>query len=227
LFAAGHAPRSTADPYGLRRAALGIIQILIDKGIDVDLTKALELAALEQPIEASGAVRQQVLDFIAGRLRVYLGEQGFAADVISAVLSEQAANPYSALVGIRELSEWVARDDWETVLDSFARCVRITRAEDTQHSIDEALFEHDEEKNLFAAYEVAAVKLGADVEGNAGGVAAFLSAFEPMVPAVTAFFDNVLVNAEDPAVRANRLGLLQAISAMQTRRADLSELDNF
>ncbi len=227
LIAAGHAPKSTADPYGLRRAALGIIEILTAKQLDVDLTYAVELAAANQPVEVSREAQAQVLDFIAGRLRVWLGDQGFAADVVNAVIAEQATNPHRAFVGVAQLEAWVSREDWENILDSFARCVRITRAVDATHEIDTALFEQPEETALFDAYETAAVKLGVRTDEGGGNVDDFLTCFAPMVPAVTAFFDNVLVNAEDEAVRQNRLGLLQAISGMQRTRADLSQLDNF
>ncbi|MBZ0296126.1 MAG: glycine--tRNA ligase subunit beta [Anaerolineae bacterium] len=222
LFAAGLAPRSNADPYGLRRAALGIIQILVEKEIDLNLAQAVELVAAAQPIEVSKEVQAQVLDFIAGRLRVFFQEQDWPTDVVSAVLKEQKSNPYRALQGIRELSAWVQRDDWTPLLDGFARCVRITRSESQLYSVQPGLLSQPQEKSLYEAYKSAASKLD-----GGGNVDAFLSAFEPMLPAVTAFFDNVLVNADDEAVRHNRLGLLQAIGALQNSRADLSELSGF
>jgi len=227
LFAAGLAPKSTADPYGLRRAALGIIQILTDKSLDADLLQAVELTAIAQPIEVSSEARAQVLDFIAGRLRVWLSEQGFAADVINAVLAEQSTNPNRALKGAIELAAWVRREDWEALLDGFARCVRITRSETERYPVDESLFVQPEENALYAAYNAAVADLDSSGNGNA-----FLNAFAPILPAITDFFgtgkgDGVLVNAEDPAVRRNRLGLLQAISALAKGRADLSYLSGF
>jgi glycyl-tRNA synthetase len=227
LFAAGLAPQSTADPYGLRRAALGVIQIVVEQGLEFDLRAGLEIAAGVQPIDATAAVRAQVLEFIAGRLRVWIEEQGWAHDVVAAVLAEQAHNPARALQGIRELADWVKRPDWEPILDGFARCVRITRGEVERYPVDPALFQQDEERALYAAYQVTQARL---TEG--GNVDEFLSAFAPMVPAVSAYFgtgkgDGVLVNAPDPAIRRNRLGLLQAISAMQRGRADLSFLSGF
>jgi glycyl-tRNA synthetase len=223
LFAAGLAPQATADPFGLRRAALGIVLILIDKGIDVDLNKAVALAAEAQPIPVSDTVRAQVVEFIGGRLRSLVEERRVAApDVIAAVLAAQAANPYRAVEGIKQLSAWVSRADWTPILDGFARCVRITRAETERHPIQTALFQQPEERALYDAYQAAAAKLT-----PTGNVDEFLSAFAPMLPSITAFFDAVLVNADDPALRKTRLGLLQAISAMQHGRADLSHLTGF
>jgi glycyl-tRNA synthetase len=222
LFAAGLAPQSNADPFGLRRAALGLIQIVIDKALDTDLRQAVELTAAAQPLPVTSEVQVQVMDFIAGRLRSWVEEQDWPRDVIAAVLAQQSHNPHRALVGIRQLADWVKRPDWEPILDGFARCVRITRSEKEAYPIDRALFQQPEEGALYAAYQQAAAML--TPESN---VADFLNAFAPMLPAVTDFFTAVLVNTEDAAVRKNRLGLLQAISSMQLGRADLSHLSGF
>jgi glycyl-tRNA synthetase len=227
LFAAGLEPKATADPYGLRRAALGIIEILIEKEINVDLRALIDVVAAVQPIEATPEVRASVLAFIAGRLNGWVSEHGWAHDVSAAVLAAQAHNPASALQGIRQLSEWVKRDNWEQILDGFARCVRITRNETERYTVDPELFEQPEENALYMAYAQAQVHLE-----SAANVDGFLNAFVPMLPAISAYFgtgkgDGVLVNTDDPAVRRNRIGQLQAISAMQAGRADLSHLSGF
>ncbi len=227
LFAAGLAPRSTADPYGLRRAALGVIQIAADKALDVDLVQAVNLTAAAQPIPVSDEHKAQVLEFIAGRLTVWLQDAGWAPDVVKAVLAAQSSNPHRALSAVQQLSAWVARPDWEGILDSFARCVRITRSEDTQYEVDPALFQEAEESALYVAYEQGVADLKAD-----GDINAFLNAFLPMVPAVTRFFgqnpgEGVLVHTDVLPVRNNRVGLLQKISVMQRGRADLSQLSGF
>lgn len=227
LFGAGLAPKSTADPYGLRRAALGVIQIVVDKKMNTDLRLLINTVADAQPITISDETKTAVLDFIGGRLRVWLGEGDYAPDVINAVLAEQGHNPYLATIGIAQLSEWTKRDDWANTLDSFARCVRITRAEKDRYAVNPALFQQPEEGTLYEAYQSASTNLPKD-----GDISAFLTAFLPLVPAVSAFFgtgkgDGVLVHAEDVAVRHNRLGLLQLIAQMQSGRADLSVLMGF
>ncbi|MCA9883391.1 MAG: glycine--tRNA ligase subunit beta [Anaerolineae bacterium] len=223
LFAAGLAPRSTSDPYGLRRAALGIVQILVAKQLDVNLRDAIELAAPSQPIEVTPFVTSQLLEFIQGRLDSWLEEELAAPrDVINAVLAQQGNNPYRAYIGVQQLAEWVQRENWPTLLDNFARCVRITRSEDQTFKVDAGLFQEDAEKALFDAVQAAKATMGEDA--NVDG---FLTAFEPVVPAIQQFFDAVLVNAEDETVRQNRLGLLQSISRMARGRADLSELAGF
>lgn len=224
LFAAGLAPKATSDPYGLRRAMLGIIQILIRKGIDLDLPRAFRLALEVQPVQMDGATFQQLQNFASGRLDAWLTEerQQTRRDVMRAVLAEQSANPYRAYIAISELENWVNREGWETILDNFARCVRITRSEKTTYTIVPDALVEPQEKTLYDAYQQVNAALADD-----SGVDAFLNAFAPIVPAIQAFFDHVLVNAEDKRLRENRLGLLQAISALQKGRADLSELSGF
>jgi glycyl-tRNA synthetase len=227
LFAAGLEPRATADPYGLRRAALGVVRIAAEGRLDLDLTEAVARTAALQPITVSDEVQSAVLNFIAGRLRGWIEEQGWRNDVVSAVLAEQAANPFRALRGVEQLQAWVTRPDWEPILDGFARCVRITRAETEAYPVDPALFRQSEEHALYAAYQTASAAVPADAD-----VDTFLTAFSAMLPAITAYFgtgkgDGVLVNAPEVEVRRNRIGLLQAISAMQRRRADLSFLSGF
>jgi glycyl-tRNA synthetase len=228
LFAAGLAPQSTADPYGLRRAALGIIAVLVQRGIAADLNAAVALAAGHQPIAVSDDARAAVVEFIGGRLRAWMSERAaeqvpaWQTDVILAVLAVQAANPARAVEGVRGLQQWVMRPDWEALLDGFARCVRIVRGEKETYPVDEARFSEPVERALFAAIGAAEAKL--DAQANVGEA---LAAFEPVLPAVTAFFDGVLVNAEDPAVRRNRLGLLQRVAGLLAGRADLSHLSGF
>ncbi len=222
LFAVGLAPKSTTDPYGLRRAALGVIQIVTSKGIDLDLGLAIDRVIQTQPVRVPATTKNEVLDFIAGRLRAWVEEQDWPHDVVTAVLAQQADNPHRALAGIRELDAWTKRPNWKTLLDGFARCVRITRAESDRFVINPEAFEEGQEKHLYRAYQEAAERLQPD-----DNVDKFLSAFEPMLPAITDFFNHVMVNADNPVLRTNRIGLLQAIAAMQEGRADLSYMTGF
>ena len=221
LFAAGLAPRATADPYGLRRAALGIVQILAERHIDLDVADLLAPVADAQPIDVDAETRAAILDFIAARLKVWLQGDAGAPHVIEAVLAEQTRNPYRALLGVGELALWTARDDWAAILDSFARCVRITR-DQPAYEVKKGLLSHEAEKALYAAYQDAAKQLGPD-----DNVGQMLTLFAGMVPAVTRFFAEVLVMDEDPAVRENRLGLLEAIAGLAKGRADFSQLQGF
>ena len=222
LLAVGLAPKSTSDPFGLRRAALGVIRILDAAGISVDLRVAIKRVAAGQPVPVDAESQRLALRFLGGRLENWLAENfSFRSDVIRAVLSAQAHNPHRAVQGIRELGSWVDRDDWESILDSFSRCVRITRSEAPQQ-LNPDLASETSEIALQEALLDASSSLNEE-----SGVDAFLSAFEAMTPAVTTFFDEVLVHADDARIRANRIALLQRICQLQYRRADLSQLDNF
>ncbi|MBN1681295.1 MAG: glycine--tRNA ligase subunit beta [Anaerolineae bacterium] len=222
LFAAGLAPTASADPFALRRAALGVVQIVLEHGIDLDLRQAVAAAADVQPIPVDDDTRQAVMAFIGGRLAVLLHEQGWPHDVVEAVLAEQAYSPARTLQGVTELAEWVQRDDWALILDNYARCVRITRDEPQTYPVDPAHFAEDVERDLFAAYQATAGQLDA-----ADNVDAFLTAFVPVVPVIQAFFEGVMVHTDDPVGRQNRLGLLQAVASLAAGYVDLSKLAGF
>jgi glycyl-tRNA synthetase len=222
LFAVGLAPTASADPFALRRAALGVVQILLHHRIDLDLRAALPIIAAQQSVPVSDEASAGVLSFVAGRLEALLREEyNLAYDVVQAVLAEQAHNPYRALVGAQELEAWIARPDWNTILDSYARCVRITR-DHPPYPLDAEALTPAESQALHAAWLAARRALA-----GGGNVGSFLSAFEPMVPVVTRFFDAVLVMDADASIRENRLALLQRVADLARGYADLSHLSGF
>jgi glycyl-tRNA synthetase len=222
LFAAGLAPTGSKDPFAQRRAALGLVSSLIEWNEDLDLERMVVAAAGELPIPADQATRKECLEFIRGRLENYLRDEGFAYDVVAAVVAEQGHNPAGAARGAEDLSKWVEREDWEDILDNYARCVRITRDLEEVYPVDPARLEAPEEKALHQA--VGKAELAGREPGD---VDAFLQAFQPLIPAVEDFFDQVLVMVEDQALRENRLGLLQKVAGLSAGCADLSELEGF
>ena len=219
LFSAGLTPTGAKDPFGLRRAAIGLVQPLIEHDLDFDLAKALKESAKTQPIEVTAKAQKQILEFIAGRLKVVLDDMGFKHDVVEAVLAAQSNNPAGTVRAVKQLSAWAEREDWSSILDGFARCVRITRDQKTQFNIDEKLFVETEEKQLYQALNIKNLKFN-DVDE-------FLNAVAKLIPSITAFFDKVLVMAEDKTVKENRLGLLQRIANLAAGIADLSKLEGF
>ncbi len=222
LFAAGLAPTGAKDPFALRRAAIGVVQPLIEHDISFDLLAAVRQAAKLQPVGVNEEVQTQVLDFITGRLSVVLKEAGYKYDVVDAVLAEQSENPARAAEAVKQLQAWVLREDWSTILPAFARCVRITRDQEKTFKVDAKNFSEKQEEALFKAIEKAE-----SASRSAGSVDDFLNAFVPMIPAVNTFFDKVLVMADDRALRENRLGLLQRIVALSHGVADFSRLEGF
>jgi glycyl-tRNA synthetase len=223
LFAAGLAPSGNKDPFAQRRAALGLVQSLIAWDQDLNLEKSLQSAAAYLPIPARPESQAAVLDFIAERLRNVLLDEGYRYDIVDAVLAAQGHNPASAARNVKELAAWVARPDWHTILPAYARCVRITREFREHFQVkSEAMIDPSEEA-LYQALLQAEEKL----DSAPRTVDAMLNAFTPMAPLVNRFFDKVLVMAEDPSVRQNRLGLLQRIAALAEGVADFSKLEGF
>ena len=223
LFAAGMAPTGNKDPFALRRAALGLVQSLTAWDQDFDLRTGLTMAAELQPVEANETTQQECLEFITGRMRSQLLDDGHKFDVVDAVLAGQGYNPASASKVVASLGEWVAREDWDSeILPAFSRCVRITRDLDTVYEVDPATFIEQAEKDLFSALEAAE-----SANRQPGSVDDFLNAFLPMIPKINTFFDDVLVMVDDEKVRANRLVLLQRIAALSDGVADMSRLEGF
>jgi glycyl-tRNA synthetase len=223
MFAAGLTPTGAKDPFGLRRAAIGIVQPLIEHDVNFDLATAVKLSAKTQPIPVSDEAQKQILEFLAGRLKVVLGDMGFKHDVVEAVLAAQSNNPAGTVRAVKQLSAWVVREDWTPILDGFARCVRIIRSASVSSEqlpvISEQLFVEDAEKVLYQALSVG--------RSTFDDVNEFLTTVAVLIPAITAFFDKVMVMAEDEKVRQNRLALVAQVAGMSKGFADLSKLEGF
>ncbi len=223
LFSAGLAPSGTKDPFAQRRTALGLVQSLIGWDIDFDLRQGLTLAAEELPVPSTPETLSACLEFIIGRLRSMLVEQeGFRYDVVDAVLAAQQQNPAGVMRAVKQLSAWVSRPDWNIILPAYARCVRITRDQAERFPVRPETFVDPAEGDLLAAIQ--------QIEAaprRPGSVDDLLNAFLPAIPVINRFFEAVLVMAEQPEVRANRLGLLQRAAALTQGVADLSFLEGF
>ncbi|HEX5943306.1 MAG TPA: glycine--tRNA ligase subunit beta [Anaerolineales bacterium] len=223
LFGAGLAPTGAKDPFALRRAAIGVVQPLIEYGLSFDLREAVSKAAKLQPIEVNEEGQKQVLDFIAGRLRVVLNDLGYRYDVVDAVLVEQSANPAAAAEAVKQLQAWVEREDWETILPGYARCVRIIRSAKLDHgrlTIDDGKFAEEAERDLYKA-------IRSSVRRSPSSVDEFLNIVVNLIPSINTFFDKVLVMAEDEKIKQNRLALVGQIANLSTGIADLSKLEGF
>ncbi len=222
LFSVGIQPSGAADPWGLRRAALGLIQLLVEKERSLPLPEAISLAADLLPVKASEEALRDVADFVAQRLRGYLLDRGYRHDLVDAVLNERGYDPCLAHHTVQDLSRWVDRGDWSALLDSYARCVRITRDQPQTYSVSVERMEEPATRALYAAYQQAQARIGRE-----NSVDALLSALEDLQPHIRRFFDEVLVMDPDPDVRRNRLGLLQAISALAYGIVDLTVMEGF
>ena len=185
-----------------------------------DLRSALQAAAPLLPLPCDESVIAEVLAFISGRLAVVMREAGYTSAVVKAVLAELAHDPTRAMQTAGDLSAAMEADDWSDLLNAYARCVRITRSLETQFELRPADFAVEEEIALYAAYQAAA----AEADGTLPG---FVSSLRQMAPAISAFFEAILVMDEDMRIRENRLALLQQIANMTQGTADLSYLPGF
>lgn len=224
LFAAGLAPSGAKDPFGLRRAAIGIVQPLMEYDLNFDLGSAVTESAKTQPLEVTPETRKQVLEFIAGRLKVALNEMGYKYDVIEAVLAAQSTNPAGTLRAVKQLTDWVVREDWSGILDGFARCVRILRTQEADKiqsiKVDENLLVETEEKDLQQAIHRFAARQPSTVDE-------LLDSVSKLIPAISAFFERVLVMAKEEDIKKNRLALIMQIANLSTGLVDLSKLEGF
>ncbi len=223
LFAAGLAPSGTKDPFAQRRAALGLVQSLAAYGLDFDLRRVLKtVVAPTLPVPVSTEVLEACLQFIVERLRNWLLEQGWRYDIVDAVLAAQGHNPAGAARAVKELAGWVARPDWNTILPAYSRCVRITRDLTERYLVDPVALVEPAETELYGSLQQAEA-----ASHHSGSVNDFLAAFLPMIPVINRFFDTILVMAEEPTLRQNRLAMLQRIAALASGTADLSCLEGF
>jgi glycyl-tRNA synthetase len=147
-------------------------------------------------------------------------DAGYHYDVVDAVLAEQGHNPHKAIQFVKQLSAWVKRADWPPTLAAYSRCVRITRDQKETYPVSADKFVEPSEKALYSAYQSSSVQ-------SVSSVDQFFTALLPMIPAISKFFDDVLVMAEDQSLRENRLGLLQRIAGMAKGVADFSKLEGF
>ena len=220
LFAAGLAPTGNKDPFAQRRAALGIVESLMNLDVDFDLSAALKVAAAQLPLELSDENFQACLAFIVARLRVILLEKGYRHDVVDAVLTEQSNNPAGVVRAVEQLTAAMKTDAWETLLPAFARCARITRSQEETFATNEGALVEAVEKDLFKLSTEAA-------KSQINSMNDFMKAFAPLISPINEFFENVLVMAEDQALKESRLGMLQEIAGMLRGIADLSKVEGF
>jgi len=220
LFAVGLAPRSSNDPFALRRATLGVIENLVANQVSFDVCAALAEAARLLPVPSDTETIAAVLTFMNGRMEGILRERGVPASVVRAVLAEQGPNPYAASQAATALAEAITAPDWQEVLEAYSRCVRITRQLQETLPIQPESFTMPAEQTLWASYQAAATS-------QDGTVPRLVAALRHLVPAITTFFIDVLVMDEDMAVRHNRLALLQHIAGLPKGIADLAHLEGF
>jgi glycyl-tRNA synthetase beta chain len=223
LFGIGQLPTGDKDPFALRRHALGVIRLLVEKNLALSLPELLS-AALPAFGELIEDPRLALQDFMLDRLAVSLRDQGYSAQEVDAVLALQPACLGDVPKLLAAVRAFASLPEAASLAAANKRIGNILKkAEGTVESkVDPALLQVAAEQALAAALQ--AVQPEADRLFGLGEYAASLQALAALKAPVDAFFDDVMVNAEDPALRANRLGLLATLHAAMNRVADLSKL---
>jgi glycyl-tRNA synthetase beta chain len=227
IFSIGQKPSGTKDPFGLRRAAIGTLRILIERKLDIDL-KALVARALELQPLSGPTVATELWDYILERLRAYLldgggGLAGVTTEMFDAVRASNPVSPLDFTARLAALAKFLALPDAASLTAANKRISNILKkAESGSGTVDVAQLTEPAEKALHAA--VAALAGDVDRALAKRDYAGALTRLATLRGAVDSFFDGVMVNAEDAALRRNRLALLGGLRALFARIADLSLL---
>ncbi|WP_266170817.1 glycine--tRNA ligase subunit beta [Dyella subtropica] len=250
IFAVGLKPSGNKDPFALRRAALGLARTLVEGKLELDLkgsfVEALELipdAALAAgikpgkdgkapPLDAGkrrATLVEELYDFVIERLRGYYAEQGFTGEQFEAVLAVAPASLVDFDRRLRAVAEFGRRPEALSLAAANKRVANILRKQAEEAgtpavgtAVDPTHFEADAERHLATALDAAKSDTACALQS--GDYTAVLARLAQLQAPVDAFFDNVLVNAENPAVRANRLALLGQLKAQFTAIADIARL---
>lgn len=233
FFAIDERPTGSRDPFALRRAALGVIRLVMENRLSIPLRQlfgfAFDQIAVEDGLSKADTI-DALLDFLADRLKVHLREQGTRHDLIAAVFALGDEDDLNRLIArVEALSGFLASENGTNLLIAYRRAANIVRIEEKKDGVshagtsDPALFQQDEETAVQVALEPLAETLETKiaVEDFTGAMGALAGLRGP----VDAYFDMVTVNVEDAALRANRLKTLSGIVATMDQVADFSKIE--
>ncbi|MCB1451433.1 MAG: glycine--tRNA ligase subunit beta, partial [Nitratireductor sp.] len=232
FWAIDEKPTGSKDPYALRRAALGVIRLVIENGVRLRLATIIKAVYALMPSHAPGNTAEKVaadlLSFFHDRLKVFLKDRGIRHDVIDAVLSENSDDLLIISLKAHALQNLVNSEDGTNLLQGYKRAANILAAEEKKgtkiaDSVSPELFSGEEERALFETLgdvELLASQAIADENFEAA-----MTRLASLRAPIDAFFEKVLVNDPDEAVRGNRLALLSRIRAATATVADFSKIN--
>jgi glycyl-tRNA synthetase beta chain len=236
FYAIGEKPTGSKDPYALRRAALGVIRLIVENRLRLHLRAAFAIAHrlyAEQPDGAKHArefAPDELLEFFADRLKAHLRGTGVRHDLITAVFGLGDEDDLQRLLArVDALGAFLASPDGSELLTAYRRASNIVRREEVKDDrrydgpVDPALFTQAEETTLYAELQRANAEIRERTAVDDFGGA--MAALARLRPHVDRFFDEVTVNADDPALRANRLRLLAGIRSALGAVADFSKIE--
>ncbi len=234
FFAIGEKPTGSGDPYALRRAALGIIRIIIENGLRLPLRPAMELALALHGRNLSADQRTELIDelleFFADRLKVHLREQGVRHDLIAAVFRTGGEDDLVRLLArVDALRDFLNTDDGANLLTAYRRASNIVRIEENkdgtsyQGETQPTLLAAEEETELYRALGQARTQISEAVNAERFGEA--MTVLAGLRAPVDAFFEKVTVNCADGKLRVNRLRLLSQVRSALGGLADFSHIE--
>ena len=234
FFGIDEKPTGSKDPFALRRAALGVIRLVVENGLRLPLFTLFQFAhAQYKPGTLSGDpkhVANDLLEFFADRLKVHLREKGVRHDLVNAVFALGDEDDLVRLLSrVDALGDFLGSDDGANLLVAYRRAANIVRIEEKKDATsyagpaDAGLLGQDEEKALHAA--LADVRAAAGSALKAENFADAMGALARLRRPVDAFFDKVTVNTDQPAIRVNRLKLLAEIGAAMGEVADFAKIE--
>ena len=224
IFGIGQAPKGSADPFALRRAALGALRIIVEKNLPLDLEDLVKKStALFGDKLTNQNVVTDVVDFMLGRFRAWYQDEGIAVDVIQAVLARRPTRPADFDARVRAVSHFRTLDSAEALAAANKRVSNIlAKADAAIGEINLTACVEPAEKALAEA--VLALRTEVQPLIAKGDYTAVLDKLANLRTPVDNFFDNVMVNAEDPALRQNRLAILNTLQGLFLQVADISVL---
>ncbi len=227
FFSVGLIPTGASDPYALRRQGLGIIQIMLEKDFSFSLRAVIEKSIKLYNIKGAKNIREiadNVNTFILNRMTHQLAEDGFSKDVIASVVSVSGDNVPDLWNRAKALQDLKTAPDFEPLAVAFKRVVNIIKKAKAFKAkpVNNSLFEHDSESELFSAYEDVKNRVADNLVKGEFGQA--LHEIASLRDTVDAFFDGVLVMAKNTKIRNNRLALLRHIADLFETIADFSKI---
>jgi len=225
IFGVGQVPTGDKDPFALRRAALGLVRTMIEKQLDLDLRFLIEESLnLHESVKKTDTLVDEIYDFIMSRLRAYYADQGISAEQFEAVRVCRPSHPIDFAKRIEAVKQFSQMDGAESLSAANKRISNILKKskDELPETVDVALFEEGAEKVLWDALD--ALRETVSDQVAARDYVAAIASLATIRDAVDAFFDDVMVMAEDAQVRQNRLALLNQIYQLFLQVADVSRL---
>ena len=232
----GEKPKATADPYGIRRNSIGIVRLIVEKGIDLDLKEFLEELNKENrknkilkfadlikdwDTKFDEEIIPEVIDFINGRFISYMKEKGYDTDIINAVVSTDKTNLYKNYLKIKALQELKKNPEFDQIMTVFKRVGKII-PDKFEADFDEKLLKENEEKELYRKF----TEVKGEVENliNNKDYKGALNKLLSLKEYIDNFFDNVMVMVKDEKIKNNRLSLMKLIDNTFRKIADFTKI---